>query len=260
MTPGASRSEAMAGIACELRDGCTLVTIERPEVLNVLDRRLVGELTSALERVGTAADSRVLVLTGAGDAAFCAGADLRELVSLPDLDLHQFLVETRKLFRTLAELPLPTIAAVNGHAHGAGAELACICDLRVGSENATFRFPGLAYGMAVGTWHLPTVVGLPKARELLLTTETIDAREAHRIGLLNRLHAPAELLERSLALARRIGSHPPEVAKEIKSLLNRTVGAPLQQRFFRELYSNQEHKADLRAREYFLAALSAIDD
>ncbi len=241
----------MSVVRIETRESSTLLTLDRPQVHNVLDQELIHELREALEGVARDEDCRVLVLTGAGDEAFCAGADLKHMSGLTEPKLHEFLAETRALFRTLAEIRMPTICAVNGHAHGGGAELACICDLRVGCESTTFRFPGLTYGMAVGTWHLPTVVGLPKAKELLFTAMQVDATESLRIGLLNRLVEAPRLLEESFALAAQISVHPKDSVETVKNLVDRTVGAPLQQRFFREIYSNRELGATGIARDLF---------
>jgi enoyl-CoA hydratase/carnithine racemase len=234
------------------RDGpVAVVTLDRTDVHNALDHDTVRALSATLDEQARNPAVRVLVLCGAGDKAFCAGADMRQLAAASDDDLRTILADTRRLFRILANLAHPTIAAVAGLAHGGGAEIACACDLRIAGSRATFRFPGVAYGMAVGTWHLPTVVGLPKAKELLFTAAEIDAAEALRIGLVNRLVADGEVLARACGLAREIAAHPPEAVSSIKSLLNGGVGTPLQQRFFRELYSNQERKVHERVRVHF---------
>jgi enoyl-CoA hydratase/carnithine racemase len=269
----------MADIKLEREDGFAVLTLQRPDKHNALDPELLAKLIDVIEHLpdgigsddgtrravmpkqrppGSDGDSGpdVLIITGSGSEAFCAGADLRLMSEMSQEDLHSFLVDTRKLFRTLAEVKIPTIAAVNGHAHGAGAEIACICDLRIGCPQTTFRFPGLAYGMAVGTWHLPSVVGLPKAKELLLTTDQVDAEEAMRIGLLNQLVPAAHLLDRARKMAGRIASHPGNQVRGVKSLLNRSVGSPLQQRFYRELYSNLEWRGTRDARELFRGFLS----
>lgn len=240
----------MSSVQIERHERCCVLTLARPEVHNVLDRDMVVDLIAAIKTLEKeTAGSSVLVVTGRGDEAFCAGADIKQMADLTDDGLDHFLARTRKLFRTLAEFTGPTIAAVNGYAHGGGAELACACDLRLGTAKSSFRFPGVTYGMAVGTWHLPSLVGLAKAKELLLTGDVVDAEEARRIGLLNRI-VKEPLLDTTLELAERIAEHPTETTVDIKSLLNRTVGAPLQQRFYRELYSNRERgvTADVRHR------------
>jgi enoyl-CoA hydratase len=226
-----------------------LLTLNRPESHNALSHALVQEAIAALEDLALQERLRVLIITGAGEEAFSAGADMRQMVELPAPELESFFSGMRKLFRLISGLPVPTIAAINGHAHGGGAEIACSCDLRLGCERSSFRFPGVAYGMAVGTWHLPTVVGLPKAKELLFTAESIDADEAVRIGLLNRKTTAADLLDSARTLAEKIADHPTAVVRSIKSLLDRTVGAPLLQRFYRELYSNQDRGVNREVQE-----------
>ncbi len=227
-------------VSLEHRGAAAVLRLVRPEKHNVLNHDLVVEATSALETLATDTEVAVVILTGAGQQAFCAGADIRFMLDEKPARVKRFLQDTRKLFRAVADLPQPTIAAVNGHAHGGGAELACACDLRVGCEKTTFCFPGVRYGMAVGTWHLPSIVGLPKAKELLYTAATVDSDEAYRIGLLNRTTQQSRIIEASLELASAISEHPQEAVRSTKTLLNRTVGAPLIQRFYRELYSNQD--------------------
>lgn len=228
-----------------------MIVLRRPEVHNALDHETVTALTGILEEEGRNPEVRALVLTGAGEEAFCAGADMKQLARVGNDELNTILSDTRRLFRILANHPRPTLAAVQGLAHGGGAELACACDLRFGGPRTTFRFPGVAYGMAVGTWHLPAVVGLPKAKELLFTAAEIDAEEALRIGLINDLAQEGTVMERACAVAEGISAHPPDVVSAVKALLNTGVGAPLQQRFFRELYSNQERNVNQRVRLHF---------
>jgi enoyl-CoA hydratase/carnithine racemase len=228
----------------ELHDGVLWLTLSRPEVRNALDLDLVLETCGLLESVRSRRDVRVVVLTGASEEAFCAGADLKLMAGLDEAGLHRFLADCRKLFRTVAETPQPTIAALNGPTHGGGAEIACACDLRVGCERTTFRFPGVTYGMAVGTWHLPLLVGLPKAKELLLTADVVEAEEALHIGLLNRLVPGARLVAETQRLALDIARHPDEAVRATKSLLDRAAGPPLLQRFYRELYSNLDRGSE----------------
>ncbi len=216
------------------------IRVDREAKLNVLDQELVDGLQRALDELSACDEVGALVLTGAGERAFCAGADIHHMVGADEEDLTRFLRSTRRLFRKLAGFPLPTIAAVNGHAHGGGAELACACDLRVGCEATTFRFPGVVYGMAVSTWQLPQIVGVPRAKELLFTAAQVSAAEAERIGLLNRLVASDELQATALAVARQIAEHPAAAVRAVKTLVDRNVGAPMTQRFYRELYSNQD--------------------
>jgi enoyl-CoA hydratase len=241
-------------VVSEFRDGVLWLTLSRPEVRNALDHDLVLEARALLEGARSRREVRVVVLTGASDEAFSAGADLKLMAGSEAGALHAFLVDCRKLFRAVAETPQPTLAALNGHTHGGGAEIACACDLRVGCERTTFRFPGVSYGMSVGTWHLPLLVGLPKAKELLLTAATVEAQEALEIGLLNRLVPSDRLHGETQRLALEIARHPDDAVRATKSLLDRTLGPPMLQRFYRELYSNLDRGAEGGLRERAAAA------
>jgi enoyl-CoA hydratase/carnithine racemase len=236
-------------VLSELRDDVFWITLSRPERRNALDHDLVLEARALLEDVRTHRQVKVVVVTGASEEAFSAGADLKLMAGLERDELHRFLVDCRKLFRAVAETPQPTIAALNGHTHGGGAEIACACDLRVGCERTTFRFPGVSYGMAVGTWHLPLLVGLPKAKELLLTANVVAAEEALRIGLLNRLVPSGSLVEETQRLALEIARHPDDAVRATKALLDRAAGPPLLQRFYRELYSNLDRGSESTLRQ-----------
>ncbi len=241
----------MGSLERSVQDDILVLTLNRPQAHNALDRDVVSELLDTVEELAQPTNVRALVLTGAGSDSFSAGADMRFMSGLEETELQRFLARVRRVFRLLASLPIPTLAAVNGHAHGGGAELACCCDLRVGSAMATFCFPGVRYGMAVGSWHLATVVGLPKAKELLFTGMEIDSEEALRLGLLNRVSTSAGPLEESLELAREIAAHPPATVSAIKGLLDQGVGTPLMQRFYRELYSNRERSVGSSAQTAF---------
>ncbi|HVS62529.1 MAG TPA: enoyl-CoA hydratase/isomerase family protein [Thermoanaerobaculia bacterium] len=236
------------------RSGDVLVArMSRPDALNALDEPLVEALLKVLsdlpEEVGA------VVLTGAGDRAFCAGADLRRMTELEGEPLDRFLDSTARLFRTLAELPVATIAAVNGHAHGAGAEIACACDLRVGAPEATFRFPGVRYGLPVGAWHLAGLVGLGKAKELLLTAELVAAEEALRIGLLQRLVPRERLVAEAVALGETIAAHPHDAVAAIKALLGDAFGGSAGERMEREHAVRRQAPLRGRARRLMGGAL-----
>jgi enoyl-CoA hydratase len=212
-------------LSIERSGGVVVATLARPEARNAIDERLADALLATLDDLPE--DVGALVLTGAGDRAFSAGADLRRMTELEGEALERFLASTSRLFRSIAELPIATIAAVNGHAHGAGAEIACACDLRIGCPGATFRFPGVRYGLPVGTWHLPGLVGLGKAKELLLTARIVEAEEASRIGLLQRLVPRERLLPEAVSLGESIAIHPQDAVAAIKALLAEGPSGPI---------------------------------
>src|SRR5947207_10913176 len=188
--------------------GVALLTFNRPEVHNALDtglQRLLDEELTALEADPAV---RCLVFTGAGDAAFSAGYDIHELAGLSPDEVTLALLQREEWMWRYTALRLPTIAAVNGVAHGAGALLACALDLRLGCERSDFRFTAGAYNGANATWNLPLLVGLARAKELLYTSRRVAAAAAERLGLLNTVVPSASLLEASLDLAAETAANP----------------------------------------------------
>ncbi|MDP2673788.1 MAG: enoyl-CoA hydratase/isomerase family protein [Dehalococcoidia bacterium] len=169
------------------------VRLNRPEKHNALNAQLSHELIAALDALEADDEVNVIVLTGAGEKAFCAGADMAEAVGGNGPDSSNVGAPAQAVARVLRTAK-PIIAAVNGYAYGGGAVLAINCDIRIASENAKFRFVGASYGLVVGAFQLPGIVGAPLAKELIFTARTIDAQEALRIGLVNHL-TPLEKLE-----------------------------------------------------------------
>jgi|DewCreStandDraft_2_1066082.scaffolds.fasta_scaffold00917_8 enoyl-CoA hydratase/carnithine racemase len=179
---------------------CVLV-LQRPEKDNALNYRLARELVQALSRLERARGISCLVVTGAGDQAFCSGADLEERRRGPTL------AATREAMAMLERLPIASIAAVNGRAHGGGALLAVSCDLRLAAPQATFRFPGANLGLVVGAAQLPRLVGLARAKELIYTGRVVSAEEAAAIGLVNRVIPAVDLMREAHALAEIIAAN-----------------------------------------------------
>jgi enoyl-CoA hydratase len=177
-------------------DAAAVVTIQRPEKLNALDGDTVAELDRAFRSLAAEQDVRGIIITGAGEKAFVAGADITELSRMGPLDGVATSRQGQDAFRFLERMPKPVLAAVNGFALGGGLELALACHLRVASEKARFGLPEVKLGIIPGyggTVRLPRLVGRGRALELILTGEMIDAAEAHRIGLVNRVVAPERL-------------------------------------------------------------------
>jgi enoyl-CoA hydratase len=178
------------------RDGVATVTVNRPEKLNALNAEVIAELGEAAGRIASEPEIRGAILTGAGSKAFVAGADIAELAAQGPLDGKARALEGQRVFRSLERCGKPVIAAVNGFALGGGCELAMACHLRVASDRARFGQPEVKLGIGPGyggTVRLPRLVGKARALELLLTGQMIDAQEAHRIGLVNRV-VPADRL------------------------------------------------------------------
>ena len=182
-----------------------LVTLNRPEVRNAINLEMIQDLDAMLDVVGDDPHVRAIVLTGAGDKAFAAGADIAELKERGTEDALRKI--NAALFRRLEEQPIPAIAAVRGYALGGGCELAMACDLRVAAEDAKFGQPEVGLGIIAGAGaiqRLPRLVGLGRAKELLFTGRVIDAAEAERIGLVNQVVANDAVLKTAMALAESI--------------------------------------------------------
>jgi len=191
----------------EIKDGIALITINRPDKLNALNDQVMAELADVAQRLATDDAIRGAILTGAGPKAFVAGADIGDLAKQGPFDGKARALRGQAVLRRLETCGKPVIAAVNGFALGGGCELAMACHLRIASENAKFGQPELKLGIAPGyggTQRLPRLVGKGVALQLILTGETIDAREAHRIGLVNKVVPSAELLAAAEQLVRAI--------------------------------------------------------
>lgn len=191
----------------EVRDGLAVVTINRPDKLNALNDQVMAELSDAVERIATDAAIKGVILTGSGPKAFVAGADIGDLSRQGPFDGKARAMRGQAVLRRLETCGKPSIAAVNGFALGGGCELAMACTLRVASESAKFGQPEVKLGIAPGyggTQRLPRLVGKGAALQLILTAEMIDAKEAHRIGLVNKVVPAADLLAESEKLLRGI--------------------------------------------------------
>jgi enoyl-CoA hydratase len=196
----------------DLTDGIARVTINRPDKLNALNAIVIAELGDAVTRIETDSSVRGVIVTGAGSKAFVAGADINELMDQGPGGGQKRALVGQQVFRRLERCGKPVVAAVNGFALGGGCELAMACHLRVASENARFGQPEVKLGIAPGyggTVRLPRLIGKARALELLLTGEMIDAEEARRIGLVNRVVPAERLLAESEGLLRSILANGP---------------------------------------------------
>lgn len=192
-----------ANLLLDAGDGIATVTINRPDKLNALDEATIRELGDVVEHIARDDDVRGVILTGAGSKAFVAGADIAELARMGPLDGIEVSRLGQRVFRAVELSRKPVIAAVNGFALGGGCELALACHLRIASENAKFGLPETKLGIIPGyggTLRLPRIVGKGRALELILTGEMIDAQEAHRIGLANRVVPQDRLMEEARKL------------------------------------------------------------
>lgn len=215
-------------------DGVRVLTLNRPEALNALTLETMAELGERLERAADAAAIRVVVITGAG-RAFSAGGDSAFLLELPgmsDAQIRDVVYGTfQRPIRAIRSMPKPVIAAVNGAAVGAGCELAVAADLRIASERARFGEVWTSIGCVPalgGMYLLPRIVGLTRATEMILTGEIIDADEALRIGLVNRVTPEDSLLDDALAVAARLAHGPAHALAAAKAAINRGLGSNLE--------------------------------
>jgi enoyl-CoA hydratase len=201
-----------ATLLFDVTDGLARVTVNRPDKLNALNGDVIRELGEAVTRIESDEAIRGVILTGAGPKAFVAGADIAELAGQGAVDGKARALAGQLVFRRLERCGKPVIAAVNGFALGGGCELAMACHLRVAAENARFGQPEVKLGLGPGyggTVRLPRLVGKGRALELLLTAGMIDAAEAHRIGLVNRVVPAERLLEETEQLLRSILENGP---------------------------------------------------
>jgi enoyl-CoA hydratase len=192
--------------------GIALITINRPEKLNALDRKTIGELNDAFESVETSRHLKGLIVTGGDGKAFIAGADIQEIASLAPFEAEMLSRLGQDVFRRLEVMRKPSVAAINGYALGGGLELAMCCTIRVAVAEARLGQPEVKLGIVPGygaTQRLPRLVGRGRALDLLLTGEPINGEEAHRIGLVNHIVPAANLLEFSRAWLEKVFANGP---------------------------------------------------
>jgi 2-(1,2-epoxy-1,2-dihydrophenyl)acetyl-CoA isomerase len=231
-------------ILTERSDGVAVITLNRPEKLNALSYPLVRELDEALSQYEADEDIKAVILTGAGDRAFSAGADIHEMAGLSSEELATRQDVRGRATWHIATFGKPLIGAINGLAYGGAALLSSTLDLRIGCEHTAFRFLAASYGRVNSTWSLPLLVGLPKAKELLYTGRVVLPEEAERIGLLNQIVPAARLLDSCLEIGQMIAKNDARMVQGIKRLLHEQMGMG-----WRERYDNEEE-----ARATWLAA------
>lgn len=197
-----------------------LITLNRPHRHNAITAELNQQLGEAIEGAEPSG-ATVIVITGAGEKAFCAGADMLEMsgVEKPATPLPSPEARVNGT-GLLAETPLPVIAAINGYCYGGGARLAIDCDIRLASENASFRLPGVEYGLVVAASTLPRLVGVSKAKEWIFTARRFDAAEALQAGLLSAVYPQAQLLSAAMEMAQTIAGHSAGAVRESKRVMD----------------------------------------
>jgi enoyl-CoA hydratase/carnithine racemase len=241
-------------ILVDKEDGVGLVTLNRPEKLNAMNRKLSGELRDAVQELDADETIGCIVITGAGDRAFSAGGDIHEQreddrgYTQEELDAIR---PPRRGSYEIAASAKPTIGMINGLAYGGAAVLASSLDMRVGCEDSRFRFLAAAYGRINSTWTLPNQVGWPIAKELLFTARVVEAEEAHRIGLLNHLVAREQLRAKTMELARMIAGNNRASVMGIKRLLLKQMTQSLEEQWAEERHFTTHVVRGAKAEEAF---------
>ena len=233
-----------------------IITINRPTVLNALNQQTLLELEAAFFKIKSHDRLRAVVITGAGDKSFVAGADIGEMKNLTPMQAEQFSILGHRVFDLIGALSVPVIAAVNGFALGGGLELALACDFIYSSENASFGLVETKLGLIPGFGGIARLtrrVGDAYAREMIFTAKQINAAEALRTGLANRIFPAGEVVSAALATAKQISSRGPYAISLAKSLIRegqnvdmRTANA-MEQRSFGLVFSSAEHEQGIKA-------------
>ena len=209
-------------LSVEVEDGIMQITIKREDKLNALNLGLIAELNVAIQELYDNAEIKGCIITGKGEKAFAAGADISEFVGMNAADAKKMSKNGHDVFNKIENAPKPVIAAVNGFALGGGCELAIACHIRLASKNAKFGQPEVNLGIIPGyggTQRMPQLVGKGKAFELLMTGDMIDAQEAYRLGLVNKIVEANDLIEEAKSMLKKIATKAPiAIAKVIKSV------------------------------------------
>ena len=212
----------MSFVNCEVKDAIAIVTINRPEALNALNSQVLDDLAAAFDGIDTNV-VRAVVLTGAGEKSFVAGADIGEMRTLSKAEGEAFGKKGNDIFRKIEQFPVPVIAAINGFALGGGCEISMSCDIRICSENAMFGQPEVGLGITPGfggTQRLARLIGAGMAKQLIYTARNIKADEAYRIGLVNAVYPQEELMAAAEKMASQIAANAPIAVRACKKAIN----------------------------------------
>ncbi|MBR3136342.1 MAG: enoyl-CoA hydratase/isomerase family protein [Clostridia bacterium] len=245
----------MSYVTSQQEGSILLMTLNRPEALNALNAQVLEDLDKALDGVDLET-VRCLVITGAGDRAFAAGADIAAMADMDPEAAAAFSRRGNAVFRRIESFPLPTIAAVNGYALGGGCELSMACDIRLCSENAVFGQPEVALGITPGfggTQRLMRLIGMGKAKELIFSARTVKATEALEMGLVNGVYPAEELLPAAKKLAARIVRNAPIAVRACKAAMNEGVDQAMDEaivtevREFSGCFASEDQKRGMQA-------------
>jgi len=240
----------------EKEDGIGIVTINRPASLNALNGEVYAELYELFQEIENDSEVRVVILTGSGEKAFVAGADVPEMQPQNTVEISSFIEKDRKASDRIYTLSKPVIAAINGYALGGGCELAMCCDLRIASENARFGQPEINLGIipgAGGTQRLTRLIGMTRAKELLYTGDMIDANTALMMGLVNKVVPPDSLMTEVKELARKLLTKSSRILAIIKAAttsganMSLPDGLDLEAQCFALCFATEDQKEGMKA-------------
>ncbi len=243
----------MEFVTYEVQDRVGIITINREKALNALNSRVLEELNEAFDGVDQN-EIRCLILTGAGEKSFVAGADIGEMSSLTKAEGEAFGKKGNDLFRKIETFPIPVIAAVNGFALGGGCEISMSCDIRICSDNAVFGQPEVGLGITPGfggTQRLARLVSPGMAKQLIYTARNIKADEAYRIGLVNQVVPAAELMETALKMAKGIAANAPIAVRNCKKAINDGLQVDMdkaiviEEKLFGDCFETEDQKAGM---------------
>jgi len=243
-------------ILLEKKDGIGTIKINRPKVLNALNKDTIIEITNAMIELENDKKINAVILTGEGDKAFIAGADISQMSKMTPLEAKEFAERGHNMLNTIEKSRLPVIAAVNGYALGGGCETLMACDICIAAKSAKLGQPEINLGISPGfggTQRLPRLVGRMKAKELLLTGRNIDAEEAHCIGLVNMVVDDDKLMETAEKIAGKIASKSSVQTNFIKALVNKgadidlNTANSLEISYFSSSFSTHDQKEGMKA-------------
>ena len=246
----------MTNVLLEKKGNIAVATINRPKALNALNSQVLEDLDELIALVNADEEIRALVLTGAGEKAFVAGADIGEMSTLTPAEGEAFGKKGNDIFRKLETMPIPVIAAINGFALGGGCELSMSCDIRICSDTAVFGQPEVGLGITPGfsgTQRLPRRVGVAKAKELLFSGRMITAAEAEKIGLVNAVYPAEELMNATMEMAKSFTKNAPVAIKYVKASVDRGMqmdidgGIALENELYAMCFATEDCKEGLTA-------------
>lgn len=232
-----------------------VITINRPKALNALNSDVLKELDACLDGINLET-TRALILTGAGEKSFVAGADIGEMSTLTKAEGEAFGKIGNDVFRKLETFPIPVIAAINGFALGGGCEISMSCDIRICSENAVFGQPEVALGITPGfggTQRLARIIGVGKAKEMIYAATNVKAEEAYRIGLVNAVYPLEELMPAAKKLAGKIAKNAPIAVRACKKAINEGLDAVMdeaiviEEKLFGSCFETEDQKEGMKA-------------